>query len=262
MANKLESKQKARVNKKMGNSNQNGKSKGKKAASNSVQKAQATSVTNNKPVNNVFWQTLRTRFLSTLIFVPLLIALIYFIGFEFTIIVVGIILTTEILRLMRNLKSKQRCVALFYLGFLYYVLFLFFIISTTQQGGYKILTFFILIACCDIGAYLFGSLCKGPKLCTAISPTKTFAGSLAGIIFPIVVYYLLLGYFTILPLIQLTFMQVLIVCVLAEVGDLLESALKRYFNIKDFANILPGHGGLLDRFDSSTLAIIYFYYFI
>lgn len=251
MSNKLGSKKKIDTN-----------SRSSKNGSNTASKARAATIAKKSSNDGSFWQTFKTRFLSTLVFVPILIALIYLIGFKFTIIIVGIILTTEILRLTRNLNSKQRCIALFYLGFLYYVLLLFFIISTTQQGGYKILTFFILIACCDIGAYFFGSLCKGPKLCTAISPTKTFSGSLSGVIFPIVVYYLLLGYFTILPLVQLTFMQVLITCVLAEVGDLFESALKRYFNIKDFANILPGHGGLLDRFDSSTFAIIYFYYFV
>lgn len=218
--------------------------------------------TSSKEQKISFWKNLLTRTMSAIIFIPLLVVFIIFLGFKVTIITAGVLLTSEIIRVMRNLNSHQRCTALFYLGFLYYVLFLFFIIGTTKQGGYKILTFLILIACSDIGAYLFGSLCQGPKLCKKISPSKTVSGSIAGIIFPIVAYYALMLYVSFIPVVEIVFYKLIIICVLAEIGDLTQSALKRYFKIKDFANILPGHGGLLDRFDSSTLAIIYFYYFV
>ena len=101
----------------------------------------------------------------------------------------------------------------------------------------------------DSGAYVFGRLFGKRKLST-ISPNKTVEGSIGGVILSLalgLVFYFTTDYFTsITDLIILS----LFVGILTQVGDLVQSALKRHFGVKDSGSLLPGHGGILDRFDS------------
>ncbi len=108
---------------------------------------------------------------------------------------------------------------------------------------------FIMAFITDTYAYIGGSLVGRHKL-TSISPKKTIEGSLIGVIMGVMVgavyYFNVIG--------GLTTFQVVILClvlsVLSEIGDLMFSSIKRYFNKKDYSNLIPGHGGILDRFDS------------
>ena len=128
------------------------------------------------------------------------------------------------------------------------------------------LAIFIFLWCSDTGAYCCGSLLGRHKLFPRISPGKSWEGSIGGGLITVLVSQVIvwLGPSTILAdgtavVFGLTALQwagfALVVVVFGTWGDLVESLLKRTLGVKDSGNILPGHGGMLDRFDSSLLAI-------
>ena len=110
-----------------------------------------------------------------------------------------------------------------------------------------------IIAACDSAAYFVGRFVGGPKLAPVISPNKTISGSLGGMVAAIIFTIILAPLF---GLDAFTAAQVGFgVGVLSQCGDLFESAVKRAADIKDSGTIIPGHGGLLDRFDGYLFAI-------
>lgn len=116
------------------------------------------------------------------------------------------------------------------------------------------LAVFLFLWTSDSGAYCFGSLLGRHRLFERISPKKSWEGSIGGALLSLVAAWLLSRYDTSLTLPQwLGF--ALVVVVFGTWGDLVESLFKRQLGIKDSGSFLPGHGGLLDRFDSSLLAI-------
>ncbi len=119
----------------------------------------------------------------------------------------------------------------------------------------KIISFIILITCIasDIGGYAVGKIVKGRKL-TKISPNKTVSGALGSLIFSSVSITIMFFYITekFDPLISVVGLVISIGC---QVGDLLISSLKRKSNMKDTGNLLPGHGGVLDRIDGIILGM-------
>ena len=114
---------------------------------------------------------------------------------------------------------------------------------------YKCIYIFIISFITDTYAYIGGSLIGKHKF-TSISPKKTIEGCLTGIIMGTFIgsmfYISLIGSISVLKIIIMSF----ILTILSELGDLVFSAIKRYFDKKDYSNIIPGHGGILDRFDS------------
>ena len=111
----------------------------------------------------------------------------------------------------------------------------------------------------DTMAYFIGSAFGRKKLCPAISPGKTYEGAAGGLIGSIV-GIMAMGAFCGLPIMD-TFVLGFLVGFAAPLGDLVESALKRFTGVKDSGNILPGHGGVLDRFDAImfTVPVVYYY---
>lgn len=108
----------------------------------------------------------------------------------------------------------------------------------------------------DSGAYMIGRKLGRHKLAPHISPNKTWEGSVGGtlvatIIVSIFWYFCPFGGYSLPTMIGLT----LIFSIVGQFGDLVESALKRYYGVKDSGRILPGHGGILDRFDSLLLVL-------
>lgn len=117
-----------------------------------------------------------------------------------------------------------------------------------------ILLLLIVIAAADTGAWFFGHKLGGDKMWAAISPNKTWSGQIAGIICGTVaaILYGLLGTDMFMP--QLMWIGIS-VSLLSQYGDIAASALKRKLGIKDFGNLLPGHGGVIDRFDGWILVL-------
>ena len=101
----------------------------------------------------------------------------------------------------------------------------------------------------DTGAYLIGSQIGKTPLFPRISPNKTWEGSMGGVTITFLIDWLLSVYMTELSLVNWLILAIL-VSIFASVGDLIESMLKRSLGVKDSGNIMPGHGGFLDRFDA------------
>lgn len=120
--------------------------------------------------------------------------------------------------------------------------------------------FFILLWTSDTGAYLAGKSFGKHKLFERISPKKTWEGSIGGTILSVAVAYGISFLFDDVTTIDWMIIAVLIV-IFGTFGDLFESLLKRNLHIKDSGTILPGHGGVLDRFDGLFLAVpaVFFY---
>ena len=106
----------------------------------------------------------------------------------------------------------------------------------------------------DTGAYCTGMLLGKHPLFKRISPKKSWEGSIGGAIFCILASFALANYFPIMPTTAWVGMALTVV-IFGTWGDLTESLMKRQLGIKDSGNILPGHGGMLDRFDSAIMAI-------
>ena len=134
-------------------------------------------------------------------------------------------------------------------------LFLLIFIYGLNDIHFKIILFIILLICIssDIGGILFGKILKGPKL-TKISPNKTISGSLGSFIFSMLTSSILLGYVFNTELLN-NFLLGFFVSFSVQLGDLFFSFLKRKASLKNTGNILPGHGGILDRIDGILLGI-------
>jgi phosphatidate cytidylyltransferase len=127
-----------------------------------------------------------------------------------------------------------------------------------HTGAWMLLLMLIVIWGADVGAYFAGKNFGKTKLAPVVSPNKTWEGAIGGLILANVVG-IALALILDLQLNWLQFVVFLILIVaLSVIGDLFESMLKRRANIKDSSNILPGHGGLLDRLDS-TLSVAPFF---
>ncbi|MBX0335094.1 phosphatidate cytidylyltransferase [Pontibacter sp. HSC-14F20] len=125
------------------------------------------------------------------------------------------------------------------------------------QGEYRwqpILGLLLLIWSADTGAYIAGKNFGRNKLFERISPGKTWEGWAGGVILTIIVSWVLSMFFLDLELYQWIGIAI-IVSVFGVLGDLVESLLKRSLGVKDSGTLLPGHGGILDRFDSLVLAV-------
>ena len=116
------------------------------------------------------------------------------------------------------------------------------------------LSVFVFLWLSDTGAYCVGSLLGRHRLFERISPKKSWEGSIGGAVFAVAASLVFARFCPFMSWGQWVGLSVVVV-VFGTWGDLTESLLKRHYGIKDSGNILPGHGGLLDRFDSSLMAI-------
>jgi len=157
----------------------------------------------------------------------------------------------------KNFKSNFYRKSIYGLSLIYLTIFSATIFSGITQDNYKMsmLYLFSICICSDIGGLLFGKIFRGKKL-TKISPNKTISGSIGSFtlslcLVPIFYFFLIDQFSNLLDLVLLA----ILVSFLCQLGDLFISFLKRKAKVKDTGDILPGHGGLLDRIDGMILAI-------
>ena len=128
-------------------------------------------------------------------------------------------------------------------------------------GSALIWILFICTWSSDTFAYFVGVTIGSHKLASSISPNKTIEGFLGGVIGTILMSILVGHVIFNFPLIEMAILG-LILAIVATIGDLVESVIKRFAGVKDSGILLPGHGGMLDRFDSIFFTAPIFYYFI
>jgi phosphatidate cytidylyltransferase len=160
--------------------------------------------------------------------------------------------------LQKNLKTRSTLSLFKIISLLYLILFSVFIFIgiNQEEPNFKLhmVYLFSICICSDIGGLIFGKLFKGKKL-TKISPNKTISGSLGSFVLSAslipIFYYIIEQFNNLLHLIILS----IIVSLSCQLGDLLVSFLKRKAKVKDTGDLLPGHGGVLDRIDGILFAM-------
>ena len=176
------------------------------------------------------------------------------------------VLITQMFRFQIDFSKMLTGIGATLLG-VFYVAFLGGFLVSIRTGFSPVLSthllgfFFLVIMSADSGAYFTGKYLGRRKLAPKISPGKTVEGLIGGIVMSLV--FAALAHFWFFPELSLKFaLPLAVVMVIVSVfGDLTESAIKRGSDTKDAANILPGHGGLLDRLDSLLFNAPILYYF-
>ncbi|MBA4054058.1 MAG: hypothetical protein C0490_05035 [Marivirga sp.] len=157
--------------------------------------------------------------------------------------------------------------AFIFLGHIYITLplillyFTAFVLDKDVFNKNVILGYFLLLWANDSGAYICGSLFGKYKLAPIVSPNKTWEGSAGGALLVIVLVYINCYLFKDLSLLNWTVLGITVI-VIGTLGDLVKSVMKRSRGKKDTGNILPGHGGILDRFDSLIGSVPFVYSYL
>jgi len=124
-----------------------------------------------------------------------------------------------------------------------------------RLGFVAIVFLFAIVWTTDIFGYFFGRALGGPKLAPAISPKKTWSGAIAGIAGAAIAALLMASFIAGTNWFPIVFIAILL-SVVAQIGDLVESGLKRHFGVKDSSQLIPGHGGFMDRLDGFWAAVL------
>ncbi len=125
-----------------------------------------------------------------------------------------------------------------------------------DSGGFALIMFlFIIVWITDIAAYFAGRKFGGAKLMPAVSPKKTWSGALGGLVCSVIAATLFAQFFLNFGVV-LTLVLAVALSVVSQIGDLFESWVKRLFDVKDSSQLIPGHGGFLDRMDGLIAASV------
>lgn len=193
------------------------------------------------------------RALSAAVMAPIVLAIIWYGGWVLGVLlgmVAGLALA-EIWRMTKNLPFSYGAFVVFALYLAVGVLLCYHLRET--YGAYACLTFFFAMWASDIGAYFSGKIIGGAKMTPEVSPNKTWAGYMGALIAPAILVCL----FQLSVSLDLIVLGILL-GITGQAGDLLVSSVKRDADLKNTGNLIPGHGGILDRIDSLIPAIAVF----
>ena len=200
------------------------------------------------------------RVLSSIVLLPFIIFVIIKGSFIFNFLIILFFLISSYEWIKMNKKYFYKFFGLLVLIISFYTTYK---LRNEFDIGYIYLLLVTLICVLtDVGGYVFGKLFQGPKL-TKISPNKTYSGVLGSFLIPLIFIYIFLN-FSNQEFFKFTkefFLFILIISFISQLGDLLVSYFKRKSNIKDTGNIIPGHGGVLDRIDGMIFAFPISYLF-
>jgi len=202
---------------------------------------------------NLLPDYLRTRFLSAIILIPIAILVIYSSKMLFGIFIIAaaVLMAFEWITITSSRneeKRKWQILGLIYIlaptGSLVYI-------RNSPNGADVVLWLLLVVWATDIAGLIVGKTVEGPKLAPTISPYKTWSGLIGGVLASMFVGLLSSVIFQETA----SFFIVLsgMLAVVEQTSDLLESKLKRTFGVKDSGNLIPGHGGIMDRVDGLTL---------
>ena len=191
---------------------------------------------------------LQKRILSSIILLPISIFFIFkgSIYFTFFLSLLFLISCFEWVKMCKKLYIK------IFFGIMFLTFSFFSAYYLRENLGLSFFIFIILICIfTDLGGYFFGKIFKGPKL-TKISPNKTYSGVIGGFMLSLSIGLFFLKYTNTIILgndFSKILLGILFISLISQLGDLIISYFKRKVNLKNTGNILPGHGGLLDRID-------------
>ena len=204
------------------------------------------------------------RILSSIIIIPIALFFIIKGSFYFSFFLLGVFMF--VLYEWKKISKKK-----FYREFGIIFLFFTFFTAYSLRGStnVELWNFLLILLICvstDVGGYIFGKILKGPKL-TKISPKKTVAGMFGGFLLSIIFVNIYLNYLSSIEksnkLFQINsendLILVLSVSLVSQAGDIFVSYFKRKSKIKNTSNLIPGHGGLLDRIDGIIFAVPFSY---
>ena len=208
-------------------------------------------------MNNLFNKNLLNRLISVFVFVPLII--IPIIISHYMLLIIYLIINAIILLEINSMKKRGKIHIYFNIFILIstssFFLFIFLIISNSLSN-FEIISIIIVIWMFDTFSFLGGKIIGGTKLMPSISSGKTISGLITGVMMTslLIVIFNMLNVSENNHSILLTFMIIFF----AFSGDIMASLLKRHAGVKDSGTIMPGHGGLYDRFDSFILVFFIF----
>ena len=202
---------------------------------------------------------LTKRISSSLILIPIVFFIIIEGSILFNLFISICFIITAYEWFQMSKLNNQKIFGLFFIIFSFYTIYK--IRNDFNQDYFHILLVAIICISTDTGGYIFGKLLKGPKL-TKLSPNKTYAGVIGSFLLSIIITILFFELslkihnfrFT-----EETFIFVLVVSLVSQMGDIIISYFKRLFKVKDTGNIIPGHGGILDRIDGMIFAYPFSY---
>lgn len=179
------------------------------------------------------------------------------------------ILAVFILMLIPIFNEKYNFIsgAITLLGFIYVTVFFGFIILVNNKmyGNYLVWLIFLSSWLCDTSAYYAGKYFGKKKLCPRISPKKTLEGSIGGFLGS-TLGCTIFGLFAINRGVSISLIHFILIGaisgVISQLGDLVASSIKRYVDVKDYSQLIPGHGGILDRFDSILFSAVTIFYYL
>lgn len=217
--------------------------------------ASASAASKTPPASPARFRGLLLRVVSAVILGPLLLAAVWY-GFPWIDLVAALcapIMVGEWVRLTRGRPLARSAAVLYSLVALLALLWL------RHQPAHGRETILWILACVwatDIGAYFVGSLAGGAKLAPSISPSKTWSGLVGGMCASAVVSATCGLVFDAGETLVLALVGI-VIAVVAQAGDLLESAAKRKAGVKDSGHLIPGHGGILDRIDGLIAVLVF-----
>jgi len=200
---------------------------------------------------------LKKRFLTSFFLIIILASMsIYNYIFISSLIIISCVIWVELnsmfIKIFKNYYYK---ILINFLSLIYIFYFIWLSINTLHSYDTKVIWIYSVLICImsDIGGFVFGKTFKGPKL-TKISPNKTFSGMIGAFIFSLLlmmVYYFTIDNSDFFKYLIIT----LIISSISQLGDIFISFIKRKAKVKNSSDILPGHGGLLDRVDGIIFGI-------
>jgi len=208
----------------------------------------------NKIVSHIHFldprENTKQRIITAVILVPIALIAIFYSKdlFMFIAIAIAIMMTAEWLDISRNQVDQNKWQII---GFFYILIPIYSVIKLRFYSSEVLFWMFAVIWSTDIFAFFAGKMLGGAKLAPNISPNKTWSGMIGGVIASMIIGFM--SSFMFAGGVMFFIFLSAFLSIVEQISDLLESKFKRIFGVKDSGNIIPGHGGVLDRMDGMML---------